>query len=298
MSSSAQVGLNRDLLDHTIGSSDCAIAADLNPFQKLPSLYGRLVGEIPPSDDNMFTLLGRLLEPHIIAWYSEEVGEEVQLVPSLVHPTETWARDTPDGISLVDGRPRRAIDAKLVFPNQSGNWGDGPEDIPDDKYCQMQWHCLFNELDECDVPAWIIPRRGIPQRRIYRIKYHEAAARELLGVNRDFWHRHVVPRVPPPVDGSASTLRYLAARFPRESEIILPSTDSAERWAQQSFAARQTIKSAKKIQDEADAHLIALIGACAGIEGLATYKLEGKGPIPVSYTREPKRVLRLKYEEE
>lgn len=290
-------GLDRSLLGKTIGSSECSTPAGLNPFEHPSELYGRLVGEIESKPDTMYTILGRLLEPHILQWYSDEVGMELAFPRSIVHPDRPWARDTPDAIALHNGKRAHVVDAKLVFPTQSVKWEDTDDGVPEDKICQMTWHMDFYESDICDVPVWLIPPRGAPIRRIYRLTHSTELSSVLWEVNERFWCENVLAHVPPTVDGSKSARRSLEARFPRSTEVLLPSTDEAVRWARQSFDARSTIKLAKALKDEADNRLVEMIGDAAGIEGIAMRRLEGK-VTEVAYTKNPARVLRLKYEED
>jgi hypothetical protein len=60
--------------------------------------------------------------------------------------------------------------------------------------------------------------------RTYTVEWDDAIL-DLVAEEREFWEDHVVPRIPPPWDGTAAATRYLRSQYPVEDEsewVALP----------------------------------------------------------------------------
>lgn len=272
-------GLDRDLLGKTIGSSECAIAAGLSPFKSRLEFWGQLMGIVPPFEGNGYTEIGTLLEGDILGWASHELGLEVRRPGSHVPEGYPWVRDTPDGDVYRDGKRIATLDAKVAFPGSFDKWSDEVDGIPDYYICQMQWHCRWQEVEVCYVPVWIIPPHGEPIKRIYTVRYHEQLARDLVEVNQEFWERFVLGQMRPPVDGTESSRRFLAARFPRNDGTMVLADGDMEDLARRYDELRAQAKEIEREQDAVANQLREAIGDADGFltpDGLvkATWKLE------------------------
>jgi hypothetical protein len=59
--------------------------------------------------------------------------------------------------------------------------------------------------------------------RIYTVSLEDELADALFTAGESFWFDHVLPRIPPPADGSRSASDYLRRRFPTERGPVEPA---------------------------------------------------------------------------
>lgn len=207
-----------------IGASDIAAVAGLNPFKKAVQVWAEKTGfdvaadeegepgerdeDADAAEETMSQSLGHYAEPAMLAWYRDRVGP-VRAAGDVTraHPEIPWALATPDGIAT----PKRGVECKLVGFRTSRYWGpSGTDEIPDYYRPQVEWQALVCDFEEVDVVALI----GSEMRH-YRIARDRELGDMLLKIGADFMERHVIPRVPPPLDGTQAARAILHNRFPR-----------------------------------------------------------------------------------
>lgn len=245
-----------------LGSSD--VAAVL----AIPGAYGtawqvwadKVLGVERPRSRRM--LRGLFLEPWLADSYREHTG--VELAPDgrlHVHPDHSWAAATPDF--------RHADDPGTIVETKAASrwaWRDG---VPAHLEAQAHWQLAVTGADRVifavdflDGDGFVPDGRGdVPNWTIARDEPLESRMLDLAG---EWWQRHIVERVEPPVDGSDGTAAGLADRWPRDVDDYLLAPELApllRRFAD----ARADEKAAKGRKDEAGNELRQAIGAHAGV---------------------------------
>jgi predicted phage-related endonuclease len=146
--------------------------------------------------------------------------------------------------------------------------------------------------------------------RFYDVEHDPDLEAALLEVGDRFYRRHILARVPPPVDGSEGSARMIRQLFARSKVGVVQAPAEAAQLVEQYIEAAARAKEAEKAKDAAQARLCALIGDAQGIESaefLATWKeregspdykalAEKLGATPdlvEQYRRDPYRALRV-----
>lgn len=256
-----------------LGSSDIGQVAGLSPHGGPMDVYLTKTG-LAEVVETAPMRAGRHLEAAVAAMYAEDTGAHLAECTTLAHPTEPWILATPDRFVLgPDGRPERLLEIKCVGLHARAAWGDAPDGVPEHYLAQTCWQLGVTGLPACDVAALI----GGQDLRVYTVAFDEGLFEALVNIGRRFWFDHVVPQVPPPLDGSEAARTYLAATYSRHGRELRPAPPSAERWATELAEAKRTLAAAQARADLAQTHLCAAIGDAAGIEG-ATWKATWKAP--------------------
>lgn len=267
-----------------ISSSDAAAIVRISKSRLPMDVFMEKVGLVGPTAQTPAMEVGDILEDGGARIYAARTGESLMTWPSttFVHPEHEWIRATPDRFvwnsqdsdeDLVDGHPtrwlvrdvtERLLEVKIVGRWMADDWGpDGdPNGVPDYVATQCQWQMLAMGIPKCDVIAVI----GTDA-RIYSLEHSESFAAALFGVCRDFWFQNVVPRIPPDLDASESTSRYLRARFPRHDDRIVDTNSQLDELVRKYARARNDARVFEDIADELAARIQFAIGDAAGIAG-------------------------------
>jgi len=176
-----------------------------------------------------------------------EPGKVLRVVQSrhktFRHPTCEWALATPDRFVMCLDRGEQIshaglvhgiwpekyekwlLECKLVGPRMMREWDtslDADEDadrIPSYVYVQVQWQMFVLEHTRCDVAALL----GGTTFRHFRIDRDQPYIDALVKLGDAFWREHVLARVQPPPDGSASYDRLQARLFPEPPQPPAPA---------------------------------------------------------------------------
>lgn len=154
------------------------------------------------------------LEPIAARLYQEVMGVELSVVPIRFHPAQPWRSASNDRIRPDDGRH---VEIKTIL-SFGDEWGEqGSADVPPEVDAQVQHQMDVAGTDSIDVFALEVMSW---QHRVFRVERRPDFLAHLVDVEREFWERHVIPRVPPGdewhayvkplpklVEGSVATLK-------------------------------------------------------------------------------------------
>jgi len=310
-----------------LGSSDIAAVAKLSRFkgphhvwmQKVPSTETcpmcRGTGVSPTGDDDVTpcatcegvgTLtfdtvddetseaaeIGDVVEEPLARLYARRSGRALRKVTgSAIHPQHEWIAAMPD-FESDDGGPD--VEVKMVGAHMIDEWGEYDDEIPADYYAQVTWQMMCRGKRSTHVVANL----GGTRLRVYDVPFNERLAGELLEVGREFWFCHVVPRIPPPIDGTKSARAFLDRRFPQALKGIVRAPIEALGIVHELREVRETIKQGAKRKEELETLLRALIGDAEGIAdpswGTATWRLTESNGVEWKAIAE---AMRLHYEQ-
>jgi putative phage-type endonuclease len=263
-----------------IGASECAIVVGLHDYVDPMQLYMRKVGLAEPRDEEIMTI-GHLMEPVIAKLYSLR-NPDVCLWGGDVtmrHPEHPWVLATPDRMcGPREGEAKCILQMKNCGVQQRKHWGrEGTDEIPHGYFCQVQWEMAVAGVDRCDVAVLV----GGSELRVYTVRYSSEVFEGLYEKNRQFWFEHVVPRVPPPIDGSDGCGEYLRARFPKhEKGKSITSSEALDVAAENLKTASTNAKLWEKRQAEAKHLICAAMGDAETVKGKnwkASWKTESGG---------------------
>lgn len=266
-----------------IGASEVPALARVSPYGDGPlDVWLRKKDLAAPIEENVAMESGHRLEPVIAQWYADDTGIDparLVLADTLRHPAVECALATPDRLLLgVDGKPVRNVQVKNVGGRMGWRWTHEDDGVPDDVRVQIEWEMAVVGVDETDVAVLIAGTDF----RVYRIKRDPELGEALLDVGQRFWRDHVLADVPPQLDETESTLRYLRARYPRSGGGTKEAAPTAGGWVHQWREASAAEKEAESRRKFAEAMLKDEIGDADGITGpwgKASWKLDQRGRV-------------------
>ncbi len=215
-----------------LGGSDAPKIVGISPHGGPFDVYTEKTDEGPLPEPNAEQLRGQLLEQAIRAWYMHTTGRVVVESPLLVHPLYPWMRASLDGLVLGGEEPHTmtshagtpvSVLADRGFESKSATRRLGGK-IPEDWYCQVQHYLAVTGLPAFDLVALT----GALEFVQYEVERDEGYIEDLITVERDWWYKHYVPRVPPAIDGSKGASAYLSKRYPKDDgETVEADADTA-----------------------------------------------------------------------
>lgn len=218
--------------------------------------------------------IGSRLEAVICDLYAEEQGPDVVLkeMGTCGHPTIPWALATPDR-EVLAGWDDWLLEAKSRSYRTALDFGEsGTDQVPPDVLAQVHWQMFVTGRQRCDV-ALLVDAHDF---RVYRVPADAEAADLLRETAERFWFDHVLAEVPPQVDGSESSHRFLAERFRSHTDELVLATPEQEQLIAELREVRDQIKVFEGAESTIQALLKEAIGANAGIISAAGHKITWK----------------------
>jgi len=160
---------------------------------------------------------GQFIEGRIVDWWARETDRYVGDGGLFRHDEHAWLIATPDAVVLgdrmtgIEGPPRAVVDAKNAGWYMSGDWDD--DAAPVEYVCQITWQMLAVGVREGFLVAALGGKPPVERRFLL----DDDLAAELIARGAAFWEL-VKAETPPPLDGSASAGKWLAARYPDAAE--------------------------------------------------------------------------------
>jgi len=219
---------------YTISGTEIGAILGLNPYQTPMDLYMRKLGLIDREPENEAMKWGIAAEHVVARRYNRENRErDFRLFPSidegydykkpLVHPDYEWWVGTPDrGIVSSPIKFQGILEIKIVGERMADQWGEPPNgDVPEQYLTQCAWYMPLLGVEWADLAVQI----GNRDYRVYRINRDQELEDQLRDAALAFINDHLIPQVPPAIDGSESSKRYLNYKYPKDREPILEPTD-------------------------------------------------------------------------
>lgn len=264
-----------------IGGSEIAALVGEDAFSSPFDIWlSKTQGWVRPSSPDMER--GTFLEAGIADWYAHRTGSVLVESATHRHAAVGIAFCTPDRFERV-GDVFRLISIKA--PRRGDAWGKaGTDDVPPGYLLQLQWeHAVCSShssssmflADDMRLAALVDG-----DLRIYEIKADLELQAWLLEYAQEWWARHVVGGVQPPLDGSSEANRWLRSKFPRDTAPIRSATMAEDLGM---LELRDVEADLARLEGEAETLKLALmqaIGDAGGIEGPAgriTYRADKNG---------------------
>ena len=262
-----------------IGGSEIAALVGEDKFSSPFDVYlAKVEGWRKPTNPDMER--GSFLEAGIAEWYAHRTGSVLLEMGAFIHPDNPVLRCTPDRFEAVTDETLRLVSIKA--PRRSEGWGkDGTDEVPPGYLLQLQWeHAIVSRCALHLDPVMHLAALVDGDLRIYMVTSDPEIQGWLLEYAQSWWARHVVARVPPPLDGSSEAERWLRKRFPRDTQPIRPATP----WEDVRMLELRDVEArADVLSEEADTlrlELMQSIGEAGGLEspaGRVTFRADKNG---------------------
>ena len=240
-----------------ITGTDIGSILGINRYGSPMSVFMDKIGLSDPVSENEPMFWGKALEPVIAARYERDNG--VALTQGEFMTKKEIFGGTPDFLSKD-----RLIEIKTAGFYAAKKWGEtGTDQIPESYLCQVQWYLMLTDREIADIPVLI----GGQDYRTYTVVRNDALIDILTSSAEAFWNDCVVPQLPPPIDTSDASKKFLESFFPRSRGKMLDATAESGNMARELKAMRDTIATLEGRKALLENQLKMAIGDNDGIEG-------------------------------
>lgn len=277
-----------------ITSTDITRIVGESPFGGPADVYLEKVLEEPVDDKpTIAQRIGNHLEPLVLELIAEQFGIEVAGATTMRHPVHSWAMSTPDGLVSGGFRPGGTAEAKVktVLFHDRDLWHN-EKATPPFVHVQVQWQ----QIVACCPVSYVGALIGAKP-LFWIVENDDALAGALLDSGQAFHERHVLPRRPPPPDGSEGARRMLKAVWPRARKATaLKASRQAELLASEYLEAHRAVKLAEDIKERAAQELIVIAEDFERVDGDGWRLLRGerKGYSVAAHEVAPGRMFDLR----
>jgi putative phage-type endonuclease len=259
-----------------IGSSEIGVLAGVSLYETPMGVWLKKRGILENGQMTPEQEWGHELEDVVARRYARERAGSVVEVTTLVHATRPWMLATPDRwFSGPDGR--WLLECKTANIRQLRYWGPpGTDEVPPQYLVQGAWQMAVTVTERCDVAALIAGN----DYRTYELHRDEELEAGLVDIGERFWFDHVQADIPPPLDASEATRKWLASRFPRDWKPLIAATPSVAFLVRTLRRIEEDVDRQESRAETLRAQLMEHIGDAAGITGdfgTITWKVNKKG---------------------
>lgn len=254
-----------------IGGSEIAAILGLTrnktAFDVWASKTGKAIEkEHDESIDDLPALLGTLLEPVVRQLYEKKHPEHrVELMDFVRHPEYSLVGATPDSRIVVrdSGEPVALHEIKTKQWHTAREFGEpGTDQLPEKELCQAQWE-LFAAVEMRLVLSVLVDARSYAE---YVINADPELHTAMYQAAHDFWHKHVIPDVPPPPRGITGQ-KWIHAMLKQQSEEMLRATPEVENLLGQLAGVREQISLFEDQELDLQNQIKLFIGEHGGVHG-------------------------------
>lgn len=259
-----------------IGSSDISAIVGENPWKTAHDVWLDKRGLVDRSPQTDATWLGHELEPIIGKRYGQETGITLRRGRGTARSKSApWQLCTIDFHFARDGR--RIVETKWVGMRTMHHWTMDADGAPTYVQAQVQWQMGILGYDRADVAVLF---GGNAEFRIYEFRFDSEMFAMLTKIGGDFWHRRVLPGIPPPVDETEAARRVLNVLYAKHSKPLVDAPEGAAEWYTKRLEACERLERAEDDKRLATNKLCEMIGEHEGIRGdgwYATWKADKNG---------------------
>lgn len=203
-----------------IGGSDASVVCGVSKYKSPMELFLDKTGQQAPEEAGESAYWGHQLEALVRAEFTKRTGIPVLTVNKLLRSREyPFMLANLDGVCKHPAYGTCVFEAKTASAYKAGEWEDT---IPQEYMLQLQHY-----LAVCGYPgAYIAVLIGGNTFKYRFIERDEELISNLIKWESDFWE-HVKSDIPPPLDGSEASAKYLSKRFPDSvprSKVKLPDS--------------------------------------------------------------------------
>jgi len=203
-----------------IGGSDAGIICGINKYKSPIELFMEKTGQMPYQEAGEAAYWGTQLESLVRSEFTKRTGIEVMQVSQILQSEEhPFMLANIDGLCQHPNYGPCIFEAKTASAYLSGEWND---DIPDSYILQIQHYMAVTGYKGAYIAVLI----GGNTFKWKFVERDEELISMLVQLEAEFWHG-VKNNVPPPLDGSEASAKFINDKFPDSkplSTIDLPDT--------------------------------------------------------------------------
>lgn len=201
-----------------IGGSDASVVCGINKYKSPVELFMDKTGQQDPEEAGESAYWGHQLESLVRLEFTKRTGISVLTVNKLLRSKEyPFMLANLDGVCKHSTYGTCVFEAKTASAYKAGEWEDT---IPQEYMLQLQHYLAVTGY----AGAYIAVLIGGNTFKYQFIPRDEELISKLIKWESDFWE-HVKSDIPPPLDGSEASAKYLNKRFPGSvprSKVRLP----------------------------------------------------------------------------
>lgn len=256
-----------------IGGSDASAVAGLNRYKSPVAVFLEKTNQYDPEPPGEAAYWGNVLEDVVAREFTVQTGLRVQRSNKLYqHPEHSFMLGNVDRLILdKGGRGLGILECKTASAYKLGEWED--DRVPDEYAIQLQHYMAVLGVDYGYFAVLI----GGQKFQYKLVERNDRIIDSLIDIEGEFWNRHVIPGIPPMIDGSEASTDLLNQLYPVSkpaSEVLLQ--DEQAELVQKLIAAKEDAKAAEERVKRFENELKAVMGeneiALYGGEPLLTWK--------------------------
>jgi putative phage-type endonuclease len=201
-----------------VGGSDIAAICGLSKWATPLDIFLEKIGEKESQSTNESMRWGNILEAVVAKEFERVKGFEVyEPTEALVHPEFSFMRANID--RLIKDQDA-ILECKTAKFDQG--WGEsGTDEMPPAYLLQVAYYCAIANVSMAYVAVLI----GGSDFRILEYKRNMELENKVLEIVKDFWNKHVVPKMPP----QAKSMGDIISLFPQShKEKIIVASEKTE----------------------------------------------------------------------
>lgn len=234
-----------------IGGSDIAAICGLSRYKSPMEVYLDKLGEIPPIEDNPKMKAGRKLEPVIAEWFAEETGMKVMKQNSVFQSNEH--KFMLANIDRWLPGQNSGLECKNTGEYARADW-EGTQ-APTEYVLQCNHYMAVTGADRWML-AVLVGGWDFQWRVIER---DEELIRNLITIEHEFWHNHVLEKIPPAFSHQDSD--YLKEKYrASEAESWLDLPEGCYPIMEQLYEAKKAKENALVMEETAKNQIKGIMG--------------------------------------
>ena len=257
-----------------IGGSDVAAICGLSRYKSALEVYLDKIGEIPPKEDNPKMKAGRILEPVIADWFTEETGIRVQKQNCIFQ-----SKEYPFMLANIDRwviGENAGLEIKNTSEYNRNDWFDGQTEVIPTEYQLQANHYMAVLGAERWYVAVLIGGWDFQWRVIERDDHLIA---NLITIEQTFWQHNVLGRNLPQVTAQDTDL--LNKMYPTSKGTTLEISEIYYDLIKTLLDTKKVLKQAEEAHEDAKNKVKKLMGenelALWQGEKLCTWKTNSRG---------------------
>ena len=225
-------------------------------------VYLEKTGQSAPLIETERMRWGTLLEDAVAREYAHKKHRKVRNAPTTLDPVTglrarvvRYSADKPWRMAHVDRLTsdpkdaasgiRRGLECKTADRYSGADFGEeGTDQVPANYLLQCMWYLGVTGYDVWDLAVLI----GGNTHRVYTIPRDDELIEKLWLIGDEFWTDNVLGKVPPPIDGSEASRRFLEGSHVAPDEEI-PMSDELYGLALHYENLNRTIKESEVTRD-------------------------------------------------
>ena len=209
-----------DFHNQHLGGSDIGVLLGVNKYKTPYQLWQEKTGKVERGVENVYMRRGRMLEPIVAQYYTEDTGKKLKEDGVLrVHKTYPQLGGLIDRI--IDLEKPGVWEGKTASSFAIKAWN---ERIPMSYYMQLIHYLLitgweYGEMSVLNVDKWVLDNMPFePDNKLFDMIINEGC---------EWWNKYVIKDIPPPLE--APDFKIVSPEHGKRVQIMVPNIGLVER---------------------------------------------------------------------